>query len=151
MAQLCGHCGAPVGTDDRYCARCGAALTSAAAVPSAGTPRPEPADPPGAPRRSPWWAVLWIAVPLAVAIVLLVATNPSRDAYARWLAGQVAAAPPAVAARVPAATAPSLLVRGTIAQNELIFTIFDTRVRGLRIDVLGILDHFVPLGPSPVD
>ncbi len=154
MEQVCRHCGALVGADDHYCARCGAALQAApeaTPVRTARPPRQQPADPPPPARRSPWWTVLWTLLPLAAVVAILIMTNPSRHAYARWLADQVTSARPALAARLSAGAAPTSLARATIAQNELIFTIFDTRVHGFRVDVLGIFDHFVPLGPSPID
>jgi hypothetical protein len=136
MEPSCPRCGEPARPGDRFCGRCGQVLQAA---PAAAEPQP---------RR---WSWLWAWVPLAAALAVLVLTNPSRQAYADWLAKDLAARSPVLAGRVPPEALAAAIRRATIVQDELVFTVFDTRLRGLRVDVLGVLGHFIPLGAAPAD
>jgi hypothetical protein len=140
MLGECSRCGQPVGADDRFCGRC-------------GWPQPAqpPAEPPAPPSRPARWRAAWTWVPVAAAIAVLVVTNPSRQAYSRWLAAQLTAGTVGDFGGLPATALANALTRGTLAQNDVIFTIFDTRLRGVHWDVLGIFGRFVPLGMGPVD
>ncbi len=135
MERVCSRCGEPVSADDRFCPQCGAHLPEVAL---------------GDPARRGWRPILWTWVPLAIVAAALIVTNPSTQAYAGWLASQVAAGALGPRAEGPQPNLAAAIARGTIAKDDLFFTIFDTRVRGVRVDTLGILDRFIPLGTSPV-
>jgi hypothetical protein len=133
MERVCTRCGETVRAGDRFCGRCGQPLAEPEAQ--------------AAPRRPLGW--LLAAMPVVALLAALALTNPSPDAYAGWLAGRLLTVRPQVAGATTVDVLAAAIGRATIAQNDIVFTVFDTSLRGVRVDVLGILGHFVSLGAGP--
>jgi len=90
-----------------------------------------------------------VALPIVAVLAAMVLTNPSRQTYANWLAARVVTSDRPNARAIAPGSLAGVIANATIAQNDLIFTVFDTSARGLRVDVLGIFGRFVPLGAGP--
>ncbi|NLW44998.1 MAG: DUF4359 domain-containing protein [Syntrophomonadaceae bacterium] len=95
----------------------------------------------------------WLLLILIAAV--FIATNPTKDGYADWAAGQLSLTAQAEQNRIESLImgwgirtfAPGVIKENTSERNCYLFSLYSTRVGEQRFTAIGLLNHFVFIEP----
>lgn len=82
---------------------------------------------------------------LGIIIILLAVTNPSKNEYVQYMGDQMSAQGDLWSKIGMAVVGKSMINQHTTDRNYVVFSLFESRLNGKTIEVLGILKQFIPL------